>query len=450
MLRFTLAAFTLFAVAVPAQAAVRKVPQQFATIQSAIDNAAPGDTIKISKGEYRENVSADVANLQIKGEDGVIIDARPNGVAGDGPAIKFLASGITLSDVLVRHAAQVTPLGGPTFGFNLWIDAADCTLRRVTSLHAGTGHLATTSSASGLEIDDCTFEGPGTLYLTAASTRVTKCKLRRCDGISAQGADVEVTSCSFEGTVNGVAAFESSALISKNSFHALRSSPLFMIGEGAVVRSNTFDACPSSSIQSDDALVEKNTFTNAISNAGGAAAIDVVECSGATISDNEFSDCGTVAIRFGHNAAGAIASGNSIKRCGDTALIPALGGSDPHDAAIDVATNSATVSGNTIKECAGDGIHVDGINNHVVNNVVKSCHEDGIDVEGSMNVVTGNEAKKNHAEGIENNGTDTTMNDNVASKNRIDIANDGTFSSFTGNTPAGTPPAPEIDDEGTT
>ena len=59
--------------------------------------------------------------------------------------------------------------------------------------------------------------------------------------------------------------------------------------------------------------------------------------------------------------------------------------------------------------------------------------------------MNGNDARKNQAEGIENNGANTVMNDNVAAKNRIDIANNGSFMSFSNNQPAGTPPPPEID-----
>jgi len=58
------------------QANVLKVPEQYATIQAAVDAAVPGDTIEVSAGTYDESITIDVANLKLvgAGSDSTTID----------------------------------------------------------------------------------------------------------------------------------------------------------------------------------------------------------------------------------------------------------------------------------------------------------------------------------------------------------------------------------------
>lgn len=64
---------------------VREVPQQYPTIQAAVDAASPGDLVLIDRGVYRETVSVTTPGLTLRGVDRneVILDGefeRPNGV----------------------------------------------------------------------------------------------------------------------------------------------------------------------------------------------------------------------------------------------------------------------------------------------------------------------------------------------------------------------------------
>ena len=53
-----------------------RVPQQYATIQQAINAAAEGDTIRVSAGTYREHVVVSKNNLVILGSFWQLIDAQ--------------------------------------------------------------------------------------------------------------------------------------------------------------------------------------------------------------------------------------------------------------------------------------------------------------------------------------------------------------------------------------
>ena len=87
------------------------VPQDYATIQSAIDDARSGDLILISPGTYRESVQVDQDELVIRGLDRNLVvidggDALTNGfeVSANSVAIEnltvksFRQNGIIFSD----------------------------------------------------------------------------------------------------------------------------------------------------------------------------------------------------------------------------------------------------------------------------------------------------------------------------------------------------------------
>jgi plastocyanin len=77
----------------------RRVPEEFPTIQSAVDAAQPGDLVLVGPGVYRESVSVTTPGLTIRGTDRnrVILDGeftRENGivVTADGVAIENLTA----------------------------------------------------------------------------------------------------------------------------------------------------------------------------------------------------------------------------------------------------------------------------------------------------------------------------------------------------------------------
>ena len=77
------------------------VPDNYAKIQWAVDNASAGDTIIVSDGTYYENIKVD-KQLTIKSENGsanCIVDG-----SGSGDAITLSASGVTLERFEARDS----------------------------------------------------------------------------------------------------------------------------------------------------------------------------------------------------------------------------------------------------------------------------------------------------------------------------------------------------------
>ena len=85
-------------------AATRHVPQQYATIQAAIDAAAPGDKISVDDGVYFEHVVIPIQNIEIVGEDGAIVDGGPTGRSTAGAkGIYVAAPGATVRGMTIRN-----------------------------------------------------------------------------------------------------------------------------------------------------------------------------------------------------------------------------------------------------------------------------------------------------------------------------------------------------------
>lgn len=85
-----------------ASGTVRRVPEQHANIQAAVDAAQPGDLILVAPGIYKEEVTVTTPSLVIRGLDRntTIVDGeflRPNG-------FNVLADGVAIENFTARHA----------------------------------------------------------------------------------------------------------------------------------------------------------------------------------------------------------------------------------------------------------------------------------------------------------------------------------------------------------
>jgi hypothetical protein len=148
----------------------RDVPEEYPTIQAAVDAAQPGDLVRIGSGTYREQVVVGPAkhDIVIRGTDRnrVVLDggngARFNGIAvhADGVAVENLTVRGYASDGVLftphKDAAKPEQLNGWRASY---VTAANNRLHGIDALHARGGTidhvLASGHGAAGLRIGNC-------------------------------------------------------------------------------------------------------------------------------------------------------------------------------------------------------------------------------------------------------------------------------------------------------
>ena len=146
----------------------RDVPEEYPTIQAAVDAAQPGDLVRIGPGTYREQVVLGPAkrDVVLRGTDRnrVVLDggdgARFNGITvhADGVAVENLSVRGYASD-----AVLFTPAKGETKQLNGWrasyVTATNNGLHGIDALGARGGTIdhvwASGHGAAGLRIGDC-------------------------------------------------------------------------------------------------------------------------------------------------------------------------------------------------------------------------------------------------------------------------------------------------------
>jgi len=90
---------------VPATGVTLIVPDQYETIQAAIDAAGPGDTVYVRAGTYFEHVVVDKQIvLQGQDADSTIIDG-----GGSGPVVHLTADGLTIQGFTIQHGGMGAP-----------------------------------------------------------------------------------------------------------------------------------------------------------------------------------------------------------------------------------------------------------------------------------------------------------------------------------------------------
>lgn len=443
----------------------------FATIQAAVDAAAPGDTINIaenrsSKG-YTENVVINTPDLTLKGRTRgfrpffgnalvsggvkeercpkVIVDACETaadptdcGVNTEtGDAITVNASGVVIQGLLIRHADD---------GVALNAGADDTTIHSVCFIDNNKHVSSNENEASSATVKESLFRGE-----------------RGGGAIHLNGDDHQVLRNIFLTTDNGIDISGDNALISKNRFVTSNDECIDVHGDNGKIHDNTLTGCEDPINYSGD---QPDIRRNIIERANDDAAIEVrcyeddpSTCTGGTIADNRIN--------------GVADDAQGIETYGDNLVIEFNYIWSLADQGIDYNGSNGIIRGNTVGRSgseSGDGarpgIDIEGDNNLIENNWVnlnsyvgirnfagndntyrrnrvENNGRSGIYIRaGDNTIVENNTVIRNHGEGINNGGdssvpvtpTNTTIDNNTVTNNRTDICNDGTVASFVGNT----------------
>lgn len=122
MFAFT-AAFNMHAA--KASPTVIIVPDQYSTIQAAIDHANDGDTVFVRSGTYYEHIIVN-KSVALVGEnkDTTLIDGSYSGIV-----VNVTGNGVNVSGFTIQHSGNSWNIGGPPYAAGIFLSgASDCNL----------------------------------------------------------------------------------------------------------------------------------------------------------------------------------------------------------------------------------------------------------------------------------------------------------------------------------
>ncbi len=235
-----------FLYAPTATGALLVVPDQYATIQSAIDTAASGDSVLIRDGTYHETLTLAGKDLTLFGETGylnTIVSADSTGRVcdiGAGVTSATVISDVTFTKGLAERGAGMRITGGASPSLR----RCRFFLDRAISASESYGGALLVESSSTADIEDCRFERNGAfidLYTGVFGYGGAICALS-CSHITVRGSRFESNvAAGFEGGIGGaIYVNEASATIEDCSFvsnFSMRGGAIAADGAVTVLRS---------------------------------------------------------------------------------------------------------------------------------------------------------------------------------------------------------------------
>ena len=466
-------------------------------IQDAIDNADPGDTVKLGAGRYDAAVLFNSTRTGMtltgpcKGKP-AIIDAY--NVASE-TAVTVEATDVSVNCVTMRHGIN-----------GLVAVADDLTLKKVTALHHGSNNVKI--SGNDFSITKSTFidAQSANVYLNGDNGTVEGNLSRNSGGscwqiYNAQGftfrnnRSIVCDSDVLDGADNSNSGF----LVENNYGYGTRSEGIELNGDDHDVKNNRMENIQSGAfdiegnnaeitgnvgigsdddecfiLDGDDLFVSKNTsdnceggfdvdgdgpvvLDNRVPNAGDNDAFNITcegNCGNGRVEQNYGAGVNAddegfqISVGVGLGAGFQIRDNTAVNNAEEGFVLDVNeaivtgnvaktnGGSDSDDGrGFDINGDTNTVSNNKAISNADDGFRINGDFNDVTSNIAQKNTVDGIHVgDGRLgNELDGNTASGNHGEGIENDGIATELRDNVSKDNRHDCAGDEPALVDTGN-----------------
>lgn len=483
----------LCALAGPAAAEVLKVPQDYTSIQDALDAAAPGDVVKVGPGVYREALQVLVEDLVLEGS-GATLDGE-----FAAPCVTIAANGVTLDGLTLIN-------GGDPDGTSAAVSASGdlLVLRRLTVRGAAGPGLEVAGDNPVLEDND--LQGCAGPAIAFSGVQTTSLASIRRNEIRACGAGVVASQGQLQVERNRLSDLTGTALDLDPANFATASNVAAQVNDNLIERVAGFgldlDTGASGAV-----LVNRNRVSDVT--LGG---LDVQATGGGEIdaTGNRIDGCGGDGLRTRGTGAHFVAR-NRIQATGGRGLAVELTGGaggliernrvrDTNGHGLQVSGQNATLLRNRVQQAAGvglactgntaelrrnqvwdagrqglvlsgndgviercvvrgaafDGLLLTGNRNEVLDSRFQDNGGDGIDlqelslffVDDADNVLRGNRCTGNAHEGIDNSAFDTVIEFNTVAQNGgafgPDIAGagndvtgddvpDGTVASFEGN-----------------
>jgi hypothetical protein len=447
----------LLAGVAPASADTIKVPQDFNTIQAAVDAASGGDVvaIKARKNPYRENVVVGTNNLVLKGVGGLPVINAHDPLDDSDEAIDIDANGVAVRKLEIHHGAGVDCVGDDC-------EVSDSRFRRV-----GTGDCVSISGADGV-VKASRFKGcdSNAVDVSGDGGRITgnKATLTDDDCFSTTGADLVFRDNTAARCEDGEGLDHSGddAVIEDSSVKAtdgdsfeLNGNNLRVVGNRAaendllcfevggddiLFKGNAGDNCGDAmDLAGDDMRV----INNRSAHAPDSICLDV---SGdrALVTGNKVDACFRGLVVNGENpevtgntvsrvhtddglAVGCFDGGTGATACEDALVADNVvnsGGDDDETINISVSGGLAgfEIRDNVARNGLGDGLQISMDDGLIEGNVAKNSgaeEEPGFEIDGDRNDIRDNVAIGNGGEGFDIDGVDNEIRENVARDNNL-------------------------------
>jgi len=415
----------------------------YTNIQAAVDAASEGDVVLVKPNSdpkgWRENIIINTNNITLRGDADaakanlydqvcpvVYLDGCETLAASEScgaSVVTVNGSGVSIEKIFLRH------------GYIIFNDSANNSVLTGSCVAGYKAEIIRTSSPgpTGITISNNVFQGGNS------------------KSIDIYGDNHVVKNNQLFAVDNGIMVSGDGGIIANNSIYQSNDCSIDYAGDNGVIENNLIlSGDDGIDYDGDNPTIRGNVVEGMADN---NMDVNCSSCTGGLISDNRIvgsvDDSEGICVSSGvamtiENNFVIFASEHGIEFSGQDSTIRnntimRSGSEGTSESCLYISgSGNNTISGNTIKYCSYIGIKQSGgDNNTYVNNTIIGSGRTGIKVgNGSDTTIDSNTIKNCQGEGIANHATDTVITENTVTGNRIDICNDNSIATFTGNSNA--------------
>jgi len=383
------------------------------TIQDAVDDARPGDTIKVAAGyKFEESVVVDKSLTILGGQRHRTGQSGATTVKSDSAAFTLLANNVTIKSFTIEQLNQ------PARG--IVTDAAFSGYQILNNIFA--------DELYGIELHSATDAAAKKSTISGNVFKDTDKGIYSNSGVR----NAAITNNSFDGSIDGISLARATRVtISKNTITNSDEDGI-ELRDGSTLNTISDNHCTKNGL--NGILLEKanqNSVSGNRTNGNFDRGIrlddaDENTVSGNTANDNGKDGMGTGIVLLNNSDKNTIRSnttknneGDGIEASADSDQLAILKNVANNNGAIGIATAGVMInlSGNTANSNHGKGIIVGGDKSTISDNVANSNGSDGLFLGGKQLVISNNKAAFNKADGIFFSGTNSSVSGNTVSRN---------------------------------